>query len=101
MLCCTVFQVNWHPVFWGLSIQYIFALLIIRTSWGFSAFDWLGDRVTEMLAYSNVGAAFVFGEKYTDHIFAMKVGRLEPLLSCSPVSVSPKLNEAQTIRDMS
>ncbi|XP_076439690.1 solute carrier family 28 member 3-like isoform X2 [Babylonia areolata] len=65
-------NVNWHPVFWGLSIQYIFALLIIRTSWGYEAFDWLGDRVTELLAYSDKGARFVFGDKYTDHIFAMK-----------------------------
>jgi nucleoside permease NupC len=47
--------------------------MIIRTSWGFAAFNYLGDRVTEMLPYSNAGAKFVFGDKYIDHIFAMKV----------------------------
>nr|KAG5698782.1 hypothetical protein BaRGS_032201 [Batillaria attramentaria] len=65
--------VNWHPVFWGMAIQYVFALLIIRTQWGYDAFEWLGDRFTELLEYSDEGAIFVFGEKYTDHVFAMKV----------------------------
>ncbi|KAK7109406.1 hypothetical protein V1264_013453 [Littorina saxatilis] len=74
-------KVDWHPVFWGLSIQFVFALLIIRTSWGFSSFQWLGDRVTELLGYSNAGAVFVFGEKYTDHIFAMKA--LPVIVYCS------------------
>lgn len=67
-------QVNWHPVFWGMSLQYIFALLIIRTTWGYDAFQWLGDRVTELLKYSNAGAQFVFGDKYTYHMFAFQVG---------------------------
>ncbi|KAK7485896.1 hypothetical protein BaRGS_00022891 [Batillaria attramentaria] len=66
-------KVNWHPVFWGMAIQYVFALLIIRTQWGYDAFEWLGDRFTELLEYSDEGAIFVFGEKYTDHVFAMKV----------------------------
>ncbi|XP_025093354.1 solute carrier family 28 member 3-like [Pomacea canaliculata] len=66
-------RVNWHPVFWGMSLQYIFALLIIRTTWGYDAFQWLGDRVTELLKYSNAGAQFVFGDKYTYHMFAFQV----------------------------
>lgn len=66
-------NVNWHPVFWGMAMQYVFALLIIRTQWGYDAFDWLGDRITEWLSYSDAGAVFIFGEKYTDHFFAFKV----------------------------
>ncbi|XP_061179839.1 solute carrier family 28 member 3-like [Saccostrea echinata] len=66
-------KVKWRPVFWGFALQYIFALLILRTSWGYEAFLWLGDRVTEFLNYSNAGAIFVFGELYTNHFFAFKV----------------------------
>ncbi|XP_061179837.1 solute carrier family 28 member 3-like [Saccostrea echinata] len=66
-------KVNWRPVFWGFAIQYIFALIILRTKWGYEAFQWLGDRVTEFLNYSNAGAIFVFGELYTNHFFAFKV----------------------------
>lgn len=66
-------KVNWHTVFWGIALQYIFALLILRTFWGYEMFKWLGDRVTEFLEYTVAGIIFVFGDKYTDHFFAMKV----------------------------
>ena len=66
-------QVNWHPVFWGLALQFIFALLILRTRAGFEAFNWCGDRVTEFLTYSDEGAAFVFGPGFAEHFFAFKV----------------------------
>lgn len=68
-----IVQVNWHTVFWGIILQYIFALMILRTEWGFSIFKWLGDRATEFLDYVVAGAEFVFGKKYEDHYFAMKV----------------------------
>ncbi|CAL1526428.1 unnamed protein product, partial [Lymnaea stagnalis] len=55
-------KVNWHPVYVGFVVQFIFALIILKTRWGFEAFKWLGDRVTEFLAHSNAGAAFVFGD---------------------------------------
>ncbi|XP_071108417.1 solute carrier family 28 member 3-like [Haliotis cracherodii] len=66
-------RVNWHPVFWGMAIQYIFACLILKTTWGYGAFEWLGNRMTEVLGYSNTGAKFVFGDSYEDHMFAFKV----------------------------
>lgn len=66
-------KVNWHTVFWGIALQYIFALLILRTQWGYEMFKWLGDRVTEFLEYTVAGIVFVFGDKYYDHFFAMKV----------------------------
>ena len=47
--------------------------------------------MTEMLAYSNYGAEFVFGEKYTDHIFAMKVG------ASRRVSMRRKMHETRTV----
>ncbi|XP_046568403.1 solute carrier family 28 member 3-like isoform X1 [Haliotis rubra] len=66
-------RVNWHPVFWGMTIQYVFACLILKTTWGYGAFEWLGNRMTEILDYSNTGAQFVFGDRYQDHLFAFKV----------------------------
>ncbi|XP_033762017.1 solute carrier family 28 member 3-like isoform X2 [Pecten maximus] len=66
-------KIKWRPVFWGLVIQFFFALLILRWPFGYQAFLWLGARVSEFLAYSDKGAIFVFGEKYTDHFFAFKV----------------------------
>jgi hypothetical protein len=32
-------------VFWGLGLQFIFGILVIRTEPGFNAFQWLGDQI--------------------------------------------------------
>nr|XP_022310861.1 solute carrier family 28 member 3-like isoform X1 [Crassostrea virginica]XP_022310862.1 solute carrier family 28 member 3-like isoform X1 [Crassostrea virginica]XP_022310863.1 solute carrier family 28 member 3-like isoform X1 [Crassostrea virginica] len=66
-------RVNWQPVFWGLILQFYFAIAILRWDPGYQAFRWLGDRVSEFLLYTDKGSEFVFGEKYTDHFFAFKV----------------------------
>ena len=60
-------------MFWGLTLQYIFAILILRTQWGFDMFDWLGDRVTEFLDYVMAGILFAYGDSWDDHLFATKV----------------------------
>ncbi|XP_006902028.1 PREDICTED: solute carrier family 28 member 3-like [Elephantulus edwardii] len=66
-------RVCWRPVFWGIGLQFLLGLLILRTKPGFVAFEWLGQQVQTFLAYTDVGASFVFGEKYTDHFFAFKI----------------------------
>ncbi|BFY97092.1 hypothetical protein BsWGS_00132 [Bradybaena similaris] len=66
-------KVQWRAVFWGMALQLIFALLIMRTYWGRDAFEWLGDRVSEFLAYTDAGSIFVFGDLYINHFFAFKV----------------------------
>ncbi|KAK3588023.1 hypothetical protein CHS0354_012069 [Potamilus streckersoni] len=67
-------QVNWRPVFWGLTLQFIFALLILRWNVGYDIFLWLGDRVQEFLAHADRGSEFIFGKNtYQHHFFAFKV----------------------------
>ncbi|XP_075787888.1 solute carrier family 28 member 3 isoform X4 [Pelodiscus sinensis] len=66
-------RVAWRPVFWGIGIQFILGLVILRTKAGFDVFNWLGKQIQIFLEYSDAGAKFVFGEKYTDHFFAFKV----------------------------
>lgn len=68
-----IYQVNWRPVFWGLALQFYFALAILRWDPGYRAFRWLGDRVSEFLAYTDEGSKFVFGDGYEEHFFAFKV----------------------------
>ena len=67
-------QVKWRPVIWGFLLQFIFAVVILRTTWGYDAFNFLGDRIKEFLVYTDAGSIFVFGELYTNHFFAFKVG---------------------------
>lgn len=49
---------------------------MLKTSFGFDAFKWLGDRVSEFLEHTNAGAIFVFGETYLDHFFAFSVSTI-------------------------
>uniref|UniRef100_A0A8C5LX08 Sodium/nucleoside cotransporter n=1 Tax=Leptobrachium leishanense TaxID=445787 RepID=A0A8C5LX08_9ANUR len=66
-------KVNWRQVFWGIGLQFVLGVIILRTKPGFDAFDWLGIQVQTFLEYSDVGAKFVFGDKFIDHFFAFKV----------------------------
>ncbi|XP_067650596.1 solute carrier family 28 member 3-like [Haliotis asinina] len=65
-------RVDWHPVFWGLALQFFFAAIILRTQWGYDGFKWLGDRVTEFLAHTDAGSKFVF-DNISLHFFAFSI----------------------------
>ncbi|XP_076472613.1 solute carrier family 28 member 3-like isoform X2 [Babylonia areolata] len=73
-------RVNWHPVFWGFSLQFYFACIILRTKGGYQAFKWLGEQVTTFIAYSEEGAAFVFGTNFRVHFFAFALRDVRAVL---------------------
>lgn len=54
-------KIDWKLVFWGISLQLIFALFILKTSAGESIFAFLNDAVIKMLSFSTDGAKFIFG----------------------------------------
>jgi CNT family concentrative nucleoside transporter len=37
--------VKWSPVLWGIALQLIFAILILKTAPGLAVFKFLGDMV--------------------------------------------------------
>ncbi len=49
-------------VAWGLSLQLVFALLVLRWEPGRAALAWAGAGVKQLLEYSFAGSKFVFGE---------------------------------------
>ena len=53
--------INLRTVAWGFSLQLLFALIVLKTAFGRTAFVVLGDRIRQLLDYAGVGAAFVFG----------------------------------------
>ncbi|AFZ26114.1 nucleoside transporter [Cylindrospermum stagnale PCC 7417] len=65
--------VRWRTVAWGLGLEFVLALAILKTPWGLNVFKSLGDIVSNFLAFSDVGAKFVFGENFKDHFFAFQV----------------------------
>ena len=54
--------IKWRVVVIGLSLQLLFALFVLRTEIGSGLFANLGEFVTTVLNFSNIGAQFVFGE---------------------------------------
>jgi CNT family concentrative nucleoside transporter len=53
--------INWVTVAWGLSLQVVFAFIVLKTSIGQALFETVGRYMTRLLGFSGVGAAFVFG----------------------------------------
>src|SRR5579875_48148 len=48
-------------VLWGLSLQVVFAFIVLDTNIGRETFSVIGDAVTKLLDYSYYGSTFVFG----------------------------------------
>lgn len=46
---------------WGLGLQVLFALIVLKTEIGVRAFQWLGNKIQDLLHYSVEGSRFVFG----------------------------------------
>ncbi|HEY7285634.1 MAG TPA: NupC/NupG family nucleoside CNT transporter [Vicinamibacterales bacterium] len=53
--------INWKTVAWGVGLQVVFAVIVLKTTVGQQVFATLGDLITRLLAFAGVGAAFVFG----------------------------------------
>nr|XP_054775167.1 solute carrier family 28 member 3-like [Lytechinus pictus] len=66
-------KVRWRPVVWGLALQFLLGLFILRTYPGYVLFEWLSDVVYQFLNFSSAGAIFLFGEGYQEHYFAFAV----------------------------
>jgi CNT family concentrative nucleoside transporter len=54
-------KVDWKLVGWGMGLQFIFALLILKTTAGAVVFNYLNDAVVRLLSFTKDGASFVFG----------------------------------------
>ncbi|XP_074210141.1 sodium/nucleoside cotransporter 1 isoform X4 [Camelus bactrianus] len=75
--------VSWRAVSWGLGIQFVLGLFVIRTEPGFVAFQWLGDQIQIFLSYTEAGSSFVFGETLIKDVFAFQVLPVIVFFSCA------------------
>jgi CNT family concentrative nucleoside transporter len=53
--------INLRTVAWGFGLQLLVAVLVLKTGAGQTTFQFLGDRIRQLLEFSAVGAALVFG----------------------------------------
>jgi CNT family concentrative nucleoside transporter len=53
--------IDYRTVGWGLGLQFLFALIVLKTSAGRLVFQTLGGYITKLLNFTYVGSSFVFG----------------------------------------
>ncbi|NWU97139.1 S28A1 protein, partial [Upupa epops] len=74
--------VSWRAVFWGLGLQFLFGLFVLRTTPGTQAFQWLGDQIQVFLSYTTAGSSFVFGNTLIEEVFAFQTLPIVVFFSC-------------------
>jgi CNT family concentrative nucleoside transporter len=53
--------IDYRTVAWGLGLQFLFALMVLKTPYGRTAFEAAGGAITRILGYSVEGSKLVFG----------------------------------------
>lgn len=66
-------MIPWRVVITGTLMQLVLGLIILRTPLGKAFFLQLTNFVTAFLDFSDAGARFVFGDNFSEHLFAFKV----------------------------
>src|SRR6185503_5872838 len=62
--------INWRTVAWGLSLQVVFALIVLKTAVGQQVFSRLGAGINKLLSFAGVGSDFVFGPLGNSSVWA-------------------------------
>ena len=70
--------ISWRVVAWGVGLQAVFAVFVLRVPIGQKIFTALGAVVTKILGFSYAGSEFVFGEIGKQHssigvVFAFQI----------------------------
>jgi CNT family concentrative nucleoside transporter len=74
-------KVSLKLIFWGIFLQFIFALFILKTKIGFILFDYIRIIVNSIIEFSDKGASFVFGNLVNDtNIGAIVAFRVLPII---------------------
>jgi pyrimidine nucleoside transport protein len=62
-------EINWRQVTWGLVLQFIFGLGILRWKPGRLFFECIGQKVDIFLSFTDVGSSFLYGPLITQQPF--------------------------------
>ena len=65
--------IPWHTVLWGVALQLILGVFILKTKIGLTVFQFLGEIIGQFLNFSDQGAKLVFGDGFEEHFIAFKI----------------------------
>ncbi|KAE8617082.1 hypothetical protein XENTR_v10008976 [Xenopus tropicalis] len=74
--------VSWRAVFWGLGLEFVLGIFIIRTEPGYQAFKFVGEQIQIFLNYTTAGSGFVFGTALIQDVFAFQALPIVVFFSC-------------------
>jgi len=73
-------KVRWRQVTWGFTLQFFFALIVLKWDIGRQIVNCLSSKVESFLSYSDYGSEMVYGYLVTDKIYnpaAAAIGKNE------------------------
>src|SRR5580765_6694674 len=79
--------IDLRTVAWGLTLQVVFALIVLKTGVGQQVFATLGNWITRLLSFAFVGSAFVFGPLGDSAQWRTMTQALGPAASSLPVAI--------------
>tara|TARA_Y100000817_G_scaffold191755_1_gene149838 strand:- start:903 stop:2123 length:1221 start_codon:yes stop_codon:yes gene_type:complete len=59
-------KINFRTVYWGLSLQVVFAIFILKTPIGKPIFSYLDKIITKLISFSDAGSDFLFKSYIAD-----------------------------------
>ncbi len=65
--------IPWNTVLWGIALQLILGILLLKSAIGLKTFQFLGSVAEEFLNFSDAGAKLVFGDGFEEHFIAFKI----------------------------
>ncbi len=65
--------IRWRLVAWGMGLQLLFALVILKTAPGEAVFRWLSNAFARLIGFTDDGARFVWGWLF-DHYKSPSAG---------------------------
>jgi concentrative nucleoside transporter, CNT family len=66
-------KIPWRVIVWGISLQFLLAILMLKVPPVRRGVEWFGDMITGLLGYVDIGCQFVFGDAFKEHFFAFRV----------------------------
>ncbi len=70
----------WRTVAWGLGLQFVLAVFILKTPWGGLLFDFAQKIVLMLIQFSTDGTKFVFGPLADQDLMGQKFGAAHSLV---------------------
>ncbi|HEX3627317.1 MAG TPA: nucleoside transporter C-terminal domain-containing protein [Verrucomicrobiae bacterium] len=64
----------WRTVVWGIGLQFVLAVLILKTPGGKVLFEFAGKIVQKLIQFSSEGCKFVFGPLADDKLLSQAFG---------------------------